>query len=308
MPVTGSAQDVTSVIDGHVHFWDPDRLRYPWLDDQPALRRPLTPSDLDTGGLEVAGFVFVQAETVPDQAAAEVEWVRALAAAGAPVLGVVARAALEDGADGPELASYAADPLVVGVRRLIHDEPPGFAVRSAFVDAVRALPGHGLTFDLCVRHHQVDEACRLVELCPDVTFVLDHLGKPEVAPSGPAASWSDEIARLATRPNVWCKLSGLATEARPADRTPEVLLPYLAFALDTFGPDRCLFGSDWPVSGQVVDYRAWYDVVGLACERLTTEDRAKVFAENAVDVYGLDRRKEDDAWHSPTRRSSASRP
>lgn len=295
------------VIDSHVHFWDPDRLRYPWLDGETQLRRTFTPEDLR--GLTVEGYVFVQAETLPEQAADEVAWVRSLAAAGAPVLGVVARAALERGAAcEPELASYAADPLVVGVRRLLQDEPDGFALRSAFLDAVRALPDHGLTFDLCVRENQLDEVCRLVRLCPEVRFVLDHLGKPAVDPAGPAASpWSARIDQLSDSPNVWCKLSGLASEARPADRTPAAMLPYLAHVLETFGPDRCLFGSDWPVSGLVVGHRTWYDLVGLACDHLAADDRAKVFAGNAVDVYGLGGRKEDDAWHSPTRRSSGSR-
>jgi len=288
MQLTGTADERVAVIDGHIHFWDPARFDYPWLQGEPQLRRRFTPLDLDTGGLDIEGFIFVQAACRPEQSAAEVDWVRKLAAAGTPVLGAVAHAPLEDGpaACKTDLTSYAADPLVVGVRRLLQDDPADFALRQPFIDAVRTLPEHGLTFDLCIRSHQLAEVLHVVESCPEVTFVLDHLGKPPVG-AGNLGRWANDAARLADLPHVWCKLSGLASEADPADRTPRALLPYLKHALDVFGPDRCLFGSDWPVASTVIDYRGWYDLVFAACSGLLPAERDQVLSGNARKVYGL---------------------
>jgi L-fuconolactonase len=275
------------VVDAHIHFWDPDQLDYPWLHTEPSLHTRFVPDMLEPRGVEVEGFVFVQAECSPHQAAAEVAWLHDLVDAGAPVLGVVARASLEDGPRcTPTLARYAEDPLVVGVRRLIQDEPAGFALQGAFVDAVRLLPEHGLTLDLCIRSHQLAEMSRLVEMCPDTTFVLDHLGKPRIEPAGPDR-WADDLARLARLPQVWCKLSGLVSEAEASHRSPDVLLPYLHHALDVFGPQRCLFGSDWPVSSLVVEYQAWYEVVLEACRDLSPAQRDQVMNGGARQVYRL---------------------
>lgn len=278
---------VPGTIDSHVHFWDPGRLDYSWLAGEPDLSRRFTPDDLDTGGVALEGLVFVQADCRAEQAAEEVAWVRSLAEAGTPVLGIVAHAPLETGrACRAVLATYSADPLVVGVRRLVQDEPPGFALGPEFVEAVRLLPDFGLSLDLCVRAHQLGEVTRLVEMCPDVTFVLDHLGKPPVT-GDDLGPWADDLARLAELPHVSCKLSGLASEATPPARTSRVLLPYLEHALDAFGPDRCLFGSDWPVSRPVVDYRAWHDLVVGACARWGPDGRAQVLSGNARRIYGL---------------------
>jgi len=279
------------VIDGHLHVWDPHRLDHAWLRDVPELDRRFGLEDLDLGGAPVAGVVVVQADCRPDQAAAEVDWVRSLAdgaaAAGPPILGVVAHASLEQGAGcGDQLASYAEDPLVVGVRRLLQDEPAGFALRPDFVEGVWQLAGLGLPLDLCVRWHQLDEVTRLVERCPEVTFVLDHLGKPPVR-AGAFAAWADRLTRLAGLPHVSCKLSGLTTEADPDQRTAAGLLPYLHHALAVFGADRCLFGSDWPVAGTAVGYRAWFDLVVDACADLSVADREQVLSGTARTVYGL---------------------
>jgi L-fuconolactonase len=283
---------VAPVIDAHLHVWDPERLSYDWLRDEPALHRRFGPEDLDLGGVDVTGIVFVQADCRADQAVAEVDWVRGLANGGAPVigppiLGIVAQAPLELGAGcGEQLASYAADPLVVGVRRLLQDEPAGFALAPGFVEGVRLLGGLGLSFDLCVRWHQLDEVVGLVEQCPEVRFVLDHLGKPPVR-AGAFSAWAERLTRVAELPNVSCKISGLATEADPEQLTAAVLRPYLDHALAAFGADRCLFGSDWPVATTAVTYRAWHDLVVDACTGLPAADRERVLGGTARSVYGL---------------------
>ncbi len=269
-------------VDGHLHFWDPDRFHYRWLRGDRHLDRAFLPEHLDA---EPAGIVVVQADCLPAESAREAAWIQDLSACGAPVAAIVAHVALEDpAAAAAGLADLAHVPLVTGVRRLLQDEPPGFARRPEFVAGVRLLARHGMTMDLCLRRHQIAEVTALVQDVPEVTFVLDHLGKPRVAATLDAA-WARDIRDLAALPNTYCKLSGLATEAvDPCDRH---LMAFLRFALETFGPDRCLFGSDWPVLTSVMGYGRWRAVVLEAIADLTAAEQRQVMAETAITVYRI---------------------
>ncbi|MEV0731165.1 amidohydrolase family protein [Polymorphospora sp. NPDC050346] len=281
-----TVEAAVQVVDSHVHFWDPARMDYPWLAAVPALHRPYRPRDLDTGGHELAAAVFVEAGRADGDAAREVDWVEELAADWPVLRAVVAHAPLEHGAGAaPRLAELAGRPLVRGVRRNVQDEPAGFATTDAFVAGVRTLARYGLTFDLCVRHHQLAEVTTLARRAPDVTIVLDHLGKPPVAAARPDP-WRADLARLAAAPNVVCKLSGLATEAAPGHTTAD-LVPYLAHALAVFGADRCMFGGDWPVSTLAVTYPDWLGVVTAALAGRPESERSAVFGGTARRVYRI---------------------
>ena len=276
-----------SWIDGHMHFWDPKRLDYPWLESVPPLNRSFGPEDLDTGRHQITGVVFVEAGGRPEQNLAEVDWVESLARSWPGLLGIVAHAPLEDAAArGEALAALAGRPLVVGVRRNLQDEPPGFALTSEFVRGVRLLADHGLPFDVCVRHWQMGEVADLVGRVPEVTFVLDHLGKPPVV-SGRRGPWRDELRRLAGHPNVVCKLSGLTTEADPERWQEAEVLPYLQDALALFGAERCMFGGDWPVATLATGYERWVDVVAEAISGLSEADQEAVRHGTARRVYRL---------------------
>src|SRR4051794_27030293 len=265
------------MIDAHIHFWDPARLHYEWLDDLPPLRRPFLPGDV---GAEVEGFVFVQADCRDDEAWAEVEWVSALAARH-PILGIVAYAPVHAHA---ELEALAAHPLVVGVRKLLQGEPDALLASDALAAGVGALAAHGLTFDACVTHEQLPFVTRLAERCPDVTIVLDHLGKPDVA-GARLDPWRDHLAALAECPNTVCKLSGLTTEADHRAWTPDDLKPYVEHALGCFGAERCLAGSDWPVAPLATTYERWFEVL----LDLLPEDSEVILSGTATRVYGLRR-------------------
>jgi L-fuconolactonase len=260
---------MTRLVDAHLHLWDPSAQDYPWLAGQDALRRAFLPSDVDTAGIgpddpdgvTLGGVIVVEAGARPDHAAAELAWIEKLAASWPLIRAVVAQAPLELGAAAePVIAELAAHPLVTGVRRNAQDEPPGFLTRPDFVAGVTMLADAGLSFDACVRHHQLAELVRLVDLCPGVTFVLDHLGKPNIR-EGRWRPWHQDLARLATRDNVYAKLSGLTTEADPHRWQPNDIARYLTQALEVFGPTRCMFGSDWPVATLATDYRRWVDIV-----------------------------------------------
>ena len=287
--------NVHAVLDTHVHFWDPHRLRYPWLAGEPALNRTFLPADLATARRsDGGGIVVVEADRVPGEAVAEVDWLTGLARAGAPVRGVVAHVPLERGiACRAMLAELADRPLVVGVRRLLQDQPTGFALSANFVAGVRQLAEHQFVLDLCVRDRQLVEVTELVRRCPEITFVLDHLGKPAVG-RNPLRDWARDVERLAALPNVACKLSGLTSQADRATSTPAHLGSYLRHAVAVFGPARCMFGSDWPVASLTTTYGGWLDTVRKAVADLTAADRDRIMIRTAETVYRLDGARGDE--------------
>ncbi|MBO1741849.1 amidohydrolase [Leifsonia sp. TF02-11] len=278
------------VIDGHLHLWDPAVLSYPWLAGP--LLRPFGPDELDLAlahsPAAERGFVFVQAECVPEQAVAEVDWVASLADR-VPLRGIVARATLEDPAAMDELLPrFAARPLVVGVRRPLEGEADDFCIRPTFIRSAQTVAAAGLAFDACVRPRQLPRVGALADAVPDLAIVLDHLGKPEVDAAADVAPWARELRELARRPNVSCKLSGLPAQVRESagcDVSAALMRPLLDVALDAFGPDRLLFGSDWPVSRE---YGRWFEIVrSWLTGAVDAHHVDAVLAGNAERVYRL---------------------
>lgn len=194
--------------------------------------------------------------------------------------------------DGDQARSYldalvATSPLVKGIRRLLQGEPdPAFCLRPGFVRGVQLLADYDLSFDLCVRHHQLPGVVELVRRCPQVSFVLDHIGKPDIA-GRVLDPWREQLAALATHPNVTCKVSGLVTEADPRAWTPDDLAPYVAHVLAAFGEDRVLFGGDWPVALLASSYRRWVEALDALTAHLSPEAKRKLWAENARRFYRL---------------------
>ena len=266
------------IVDAHQHFWDPALADYPWLaDDAEALRRRFGPDDLapllDEHGVD--GTVVVQARASLDETRMLLE----LAAATPFVLGVVGWVDLTDDDVARTLAGL--DGALVGVRHQVHDEPdPRWLLRSDVQRGIAALGEAGLAYDLLVRAAELPAAVETARRHPDVRFVLDHVGKPPLR-SGELGSWADGVASLAELPNVTCKLSGLFTEAEPG----AALAPTVARALHWFGPERCMFGSDWPVCLLAADYGA---ALELVCSTVPERDRDAVLAGTAIRTYGLD--------------------
>jgi L-fuconolactonase len=274
------------IIDSHVHFWDRERFTTLWLQDADAALQPShLPSDLAATGWSADAIVAVQADCLPEQGIAEARWFSGLSSDHARVEAVVAFAPLDVPADLPaHLDALAELPLVAGVRRLIQDEPPELATSPDFVRGVQALAAHDFTMDLCIRQLHFPAVIRLVEQCPDVQFVLDHLGKPTIAADA-FASWAADMTRLAALPNVVVKLSGLLTEAAPGLRTGVALAPWLRHALDAFGPSRSMFGSDWPVLNLGGGFERWLDIVTQLVDDLSAEEAASVWSGTADAVY-----------------------
>lgn len=277
---------IPRIIDSHVHFWDRERLTNPWLDEADAVLQPShLPRDLAATGWAADAIVAVQADCLPEQGLAEARWFSQLGTDRARVEAVVAFAPLDAPAGLPEhLAALAELPLVAGVRRLLQDEGPQLVTSPDFVGGVQALAAHDFSMDLCIRQLHLPAVIRLVEQCPEVQFVLDHLGKPTIQADA-FESWAADLTRLAALPNVVVKLSGLLTEAAPEQRTAATLMPWLRHALEAFGPARSMFGSDWPVLNLGGGFERWVDLVAELLVDLTPEDAAAVWSGTAETVY-----------------------
>jgi L-fuconolactonase len=279
------------VVDSHVHFWNPAELHYPWLDELPALQRALLPPEYRAaaGAVPVTRVVFVECNCRPEEAQREVRFVEHLAEGdGEPrISGIIAYADLT-GATALDRALDAlrCSPLVKGVRHNIQGHPAGFALEPAFVDGVREVGRRGLTFDLCVTHDQLGEVAELVERCPPTRFVLDHCAKPPIR-TRQLEPWRACLARLAAHENVCCKLSGLLTEAERAGWREDDLIPYATAAVECFGIERVMYGSDWPVLTLAGSYADWYGFTDRFTTSWSTADRSRFYADNAVRVYGL---------------------
>lgn len=278
------------IVDAHVHLYDPEVVRYGWMRGKPALAGPhgLAAFDEARARVEVQGMVWIEVGADPGQHQGEARWIAELAAVDARIKGIVAHAPLERGAAAAaEIERLLEHAHLKGIRRLLQDEPDdAFCLRPAFIDGVRLLARHDLSFDICVHHRQLAGALELARRCPEVRFVLDHIGKPGIQ-GGLMAPWRTHIAELAALPNVWCKISGLITEAGH-DWTRAKLRPYLDPVLDRFGFERVMFGSDWPVSEQTHRYGQWIDVVDRALGDASEHERRRLFCDNAIACYRLD--------------------
>jgi L-fuconolactonase len=276
------------VIDAHVHFWDPAALHYPWLVGQDALAVPFGPSDFaPLTSSDVDAVVFVEANVASEQAAREVAWVNDLADAEPRIAGIVAFLdLLDESRRDASLAELNRTSRVVGVRHNIQHQPAGFALQPAFVRGVQAVGASGLPFDLCITADQLDEVIGLVQRCPDVTFVLDHCGKPAIRDDA-YDPWARDLDRLASSERVSCKLSGLLTEAREDQRSTDGLARWVERVRECFGAERLLYGSDWPVSTLAGGAERWRAIVEALTASWPEPERQALFADNASRIYGI---------------------
>jgi L-fuconolactonase len=277
------------VVDSHAHFWDPAALDYPWLDELPALRRGFGPAEFSAAaaGVPLLGVVFVECNCDPSQSLAEVEAVGRLALQDPRILGIVAFADLTAAeALGSRLDRLQEHALVRGIRHNIQGTEAGFCLRPDFVEGVREAGRRGLTFDLCATHDQLADVVELCRRCPETRLVLDHCGKPAIREQR-LDPWRAHIRELAVLPHLWCKLSGLLTEADHAGWAEEDLAPYAEHVAEAFGTERLMYGGDWPVLTLAGTYREWYQFTRRFTGAWSTAERAAFYGGNALRCYDL---------------------
>jgi len=273
------------VIDSHHHLWRYSPTEYGWIDDSmSALRRDFLPQDLvnELTQANIDGAIAAQAR----QTLEETHWLLGLGETCPQIRGVVGWAPLASPDFERTLPQLAAQPKLVGLRHVIQAEPDGFLDASDFNRGIASLRDTNLTYDILIFERQLQEAIRFVDRHPQQQFVLDHIAKPKIAASE-LEPWRTRIRELSKRGNVACKISGMVTEASWATWSLDSLRPYLDTVVESFGPDRLLAGSDWPVCLVATTYTRWWQTLNDYFSNFSATDRAKIFGANAIRIYNL---------------------
>jgi predicted TIM-barrel fold metal-dependent hydrolase len=272
------------IIDTHLHLVYLDKLRYPWLDGEPALNRQWDwPSYwAEASGLGIEAAIHMEVDVAPKQAEAETDFVLGL---DPHIAGAIAQAHPEAADFAAALDRLAANPKVKGVRRVLQSDPDELSASDAFRANVRRLASHRLTFDLCIQARQLPAATALAAACPDVQFVLDHCGNPLIA-SGDIAAWRRDLTALAKLPNVAGKISGIAIHA-PKGWTAETLRPAVEHMIDSFGWDRVVFGSDRPVLTLNGTLTRWVTAFKAIIAKASLAEQEKLCFRNAERIFRL---------------------
>ncbi|HVT98133.1 MAG TPA: amidohydrolase family protein [Acidobacteriaceae bacterium] len=273
-------------IDAHHHFWHYTPDEYGWINDaMSVIRRDFLPSDLqaEISAAGIDAVISVQAcHTI-----AETDWLLAKAAAHPWIAGVVGWLPLADPGIGALLERFSANPWLKAIRHVLQAEPDAYMDRPDFNNGLAQLRALPLTYDILIYHSQLPAAIRLVDRHPDQVFVLDHIAKPAIR-AGELQPWAQNLAELARRPNVFCKLSGVVTEANYQTWTYDQIRPYLEAALEAFTPSRLMFGSDWPVCCVAVSYVDWVRTIERFTTALSATEREAIFNSTAASAYRLD--------------------
>jgi L-fuconolactonase len=275
---------VTLRIDSHHHLWRFNPTEYDWIHDSISmLRRDFLPGELETEATRanVAGTVLVQAR----QTIEETDELLKIAEANPIIRGVVGWLPLASPDFLQQLKVFRSSKLLKGLRHVVQAEPPGFLEGADFNRGIDAMQGSGLTYDLLIHKEQMEESIAFVDRHPGQVFVLDHLAKPAVGRD--LRVWATHLARLAERPNVFCKLSGLVTEADGYRWSPQSIAPYLDTALSCFGANRLMTGTDWPVCTVSCSYTQWWETIEAWSAPLSQTERDAILGRTAMKVYNL---------------------
>jgi L-fuconolactonase len=279
------------IIDSHVHLADPTRFGYGWTKNAPSLNRRVVVDDLmkAAGAVKIDKLVFVEVDVDLPQHIDEAQWVDDMASVDPRIGGMVAALPLERGkAVTADLDRLRRNKVLRGIRRLIQNQAdPDFCVQPNFIEGLRLLARHDLVFDICIFHHHLPNAIKMVRQCPEVRFVLDHIGKPGIK-AGLTEPWRRHMKELAALPNVTCKISGVSTEADHQSWTREQLKPYIAHAIDSFGFDRSMYGGDWHVMELAGTYPQWIEVVDWVIQGASADEKRKLYRDTAIKTYRLD--------------------
>ena len=273
-------------IDAHHHFWRYDPAEYGWIGENMRLiQRNFFPLDLkkeiDTSGIN--GAISVQAR----QNLEETRWLVQHAEHHDFIKGVVGWVPLSHPDLERLLPTVAGHPNLRGVRHVLQDEPDGnYMLRDDFNRGIRSLKPYHLTYDILIFERHLPQTIRFVDCHPDQVFVLDHMGKPR-AKDNMLSPWRENIMELAKRPHIYCKISGLVTEADWTRWTAETLRPYFDSVLEAFGPQRLMFGSDWPVCLVATTYEGWVQTVSTWIAELSQKEQSRIWSGTAVEAYRL---------------------
>ncbi|TDL68710.1 amidohydrolase [Paenibacillus amylolyticus] len=273
-------------LDAHQHFWEYNVAEYGWIgEEMKTIRQSFLPENLEPllvqSGLD--GCIAVQAR----QSLTETEWLLQLADRHECIKGVVGWVDLCSDEVRNQLELFASNPYLKGVRHVIQDEPDlDYVLREDFQRGISLLKEYDLAYDLLVSKEQLPYAVELVKTFPEQRFVLDHLAKPDIK-SGIISPWKEALESLAAQPNAYCKLSGMVTEADWANWTPKDFTAYLNIAIEAFGAERLMFGSDWPVSNLSASYNDVYGLITAHIHSLSVSDQQMILGGTCAAFYQI---------------------
>jgi L-fuconolactonase len=273
-------------IDAHHHFWKYNAREYGWIDDSlAALQRDFLPThlELETRAVGIDGVVSVQAR----QCLEETEWLLELAGRHEFIMGVIGWVPLINPGVKGVLERLAVNIKLRGVRHVLQNESDTlYMLRPDFNGGIQVLKTLGLAYDILIYECHLPQTVTFVDRHPEQHFVLNHIAKPRIK-ERIMSPWRENLKELARRPNVWCKLSGVVTEADFHHWTEAGIRPYLEAALEAFGPHRLIFGSDWPVCQVACSYRQWHETVCQFIGSLSIDEQSGILGINTMEAYGL---------------------
>jgi L-fuconolactonase len=272
-------------LDSHQHFWKYSDAEYGWIDDK-VLRRDFLPDDLhkELRGAKIDGSISVQAR----QTLGETEWLLSLADQHKFIKGVVGWVPLTSPTVEADIEKFAARKKLKAVRHVIQDEKDDqYILRDDLSAGVALLDKHGLAYDILIYDRHLPYAIQFVDRHPKQRFIVDHIAKPRIR-EGAVMPWRDNLREIAKRPNVWCKISGVVTEADHKHWTEAQLRFYIDSAIDAFTPKRVMFGSDWPVCLEATTYKDWADLMHRATQHFSIAERASIFGGAAMEAYRIE--------------------
>jgi L-fuconolactonase len=279
------------ITDTHVHLWDLKALRLAWLKGAPTLNRSFLWDDYRkvSAGLNIVKAIYIEVDVDPSQQEQEAHSIAELCGRGETYLAgavISGRPASERFAE--YLRPLAKDPAIRGVRQVLHaaEPPPGFCLSPSFIRGIRLLGELEMSFDLCMRPGELSDWAKLIEACPSTQFVLDHCGNADVF-AADLTPWKRGIAGIAERSNACCKVSGIVASTKGREWRADDLAPIINHVLDEFGPDRVVFGGDWPVCTLGTPLARWVEALLEVVRDRTPDDQRKLFHDNAKRVYRI---------------------
>ncbi|MEM5471660.1 amidohydrolase [Hoeflea sp. AS60] len=277
------------IIDTHLHVVDPWVLDYPWLANVPALNQawPYAAYELEARRAGISCALHMEVDVAEERIEDETNYIETLASRpGSLIAGAIASCRPEHAGFAAYLDRQRQNPMVKGFRRVLHVVPDELSEQPLFRENIARMSGSGLTFDICMLPHQLPNAMALADLAPDVTFVLDHCGVPDIK-GDVRQPWHDNIAELAKRPNVVAKISGVVAYADPDTWIAETLRPWAEHTISSFGWDRVVWGSDWPVCTPGGGLLAWVAATHALLNGASADEKQKLLSGNARRLWRL---------------------
>jgi len=293
-------ETVFPVIDTHQHLWDLSKFRLPWQKNEPKMAKNHLMSDYlaataDLGEVDgkparIVKTVYMEVDVEPSQQTAEAEYVLDLCSrADNPMVAAVISGRPASDGFAKYLDAFTNSVCIKGVRQVLHvpGTPAGYCLDKKFIHGIRQLGERNLSYDLCMRPAELPDAAKLIDECPATRFIVDHCGNGDVQAKD-RSQWQKDMAAVAERKNVVCKVSGIVVTAKPGKWSADDLAPIVKHTLEVFGPDRVMFGGDWPVCTKTATFRQWFQALAAIVAGRSAEEKRKLFHDNAVRFYRLE--------------------